>query len=444
MNNNHRIVFKTLLLCASAVILSFNIQLNAQDDLRNALFGLPDAIFEQIKTAEGYEASYEIKFKQPLDHNHPEMDFFYQRIYLNHRGFDSPTILVTEGYERDYNRLYELSDFVGGNQILVEHRYYGTSTPDSMDYTYLNLAQATADLHKVRKIFGAIYNGPWLSTGISKGGMTTLYYRYFYPEDVEVSVPYVAPINLAYKDRRIYEFLKTAGTIECRKAIESFQRYMLEHKDTFLPLMKWWSKGQDFTFDRLSIETAYELTVLEFSFSFWQLGHDCNTIPDLNVGRDSLLSYFLNVSSIDFFSDQTIDGYKPFYYQMGSEMGYYGYETEQFSELLTAVKEEPSAVFPPENVDITYDPTMTVKAHEYFVNEAEGVVYINGASDTWSATGVRPDPSLDVLVYYLEGKDHVKARIKYMSPQERKMLEEFLERQLNRDIPGYKNNPDKP
>ena len=43
--------------------------------------------------------------------------------------------------------------------------------------------------------------------GISKGGQTTIFHRYFYPADVDISVPYVAPLNLEYVDPRLDKFL---------------------------------------------------------------------------------------------------------------------------------------------------------------------------------------------------------------------------------------------
>ena len=55
-------------------------------EIDNLLFELPDVIFTQIESAEGYEASYELKIKQPLDHFDASKGFFYQNfiIFLLH------------------------------------------------------------------------------------------------------------------------------------------------------------------------------------------------------------------------------------------------------------------------------------------------------------------------------------------------------------------------
>ncbi len=399
-----------------------------------ALFELEDVIFEKIKTPNGYEAAYKLMIKQPLDHNDPEAGHFYQKVYLSHMGFDAPAVMVAEGYSRPANWIYEFSDYMDANQIQIEHRFFGESYPDEIDYQYLNLRQVTADMHKIKTLFAKLYQGPWLCTGISKGGMTTLFYRYFYPEDVDVSVPYVAPINLAFKDKRIYKFLDTVGTDDCRKAVLDYQKRLLKNKKEYMPLIKWYAKGKGLSFERLGFEAAYEYSVLEYSFSFWQSGIKCESIPSKEASTDEALDHFIEVIGIDFFGDKILNGFASFYFQMGTEMGYYGYETNEFKGLIDALDKEPSAVFMPDNTTPDFDDQLTKKAHNYFTKKLEQVIYINGDSDTWSATAVRPKASLDAVAFFLEKQSHYTARIQYMTEKERKKLETTLERWLNIDV----------
>ena len=147
--------------------------------LENLLFELPDLIFKKTTTTTALETVYQLKVKQPIDHTNPSKGFFYQKVYLTHKGFDRPTVIITEGYDRDQNRIYELTELLNANQLDVEHRFFGESMPEPLDYQYLNLKQATADLHHIRQLFSNIYTKKWISTGISKGGATTIFYRYF-------------------------------------------------------------------------------------------------------------------------------------------------------------------------------------------------------------------------------------------------------------------------
>ena len=398
----------------------------SQQTLETKLFELPDVIFSPMDAPQGFEKAFEIFIKQPVDHDNPDGAFFYQKLYLSHRGWDKPTVLITEGYERSFNRIYELTDYIGANQLTVEHRFCGESVPNPKDWQHLNVRQSSADLHRVRTIFNELYNGKWVSSGISKGGQTTLFYKYFYPEDVDASIPYVAPVNLSYEEPRIYEFLAQVGDETCRNEIYRIQREFLERKDECLPLLRWFAKGKDLSFSRVDIETAYEYAVLEYSFSFWQMGHDCSSIPASGVPTDELLEHFIDIVGIDFYADKDMENFAPHYYQAASQMGYYGFETEQFDDLLDKLKDHPHAAFPPENVDVTFDNTDIVKAAKWLEKKGNNIIYIYGAIDTWSATALRPSPKTNSLFFWMEGKDHRNARIRTMNPSEKELLNAAL------------------
>lgn len=405
-------------------------------DISRELFELPDVIFKAIEAPEGFVSAYELRVRQPLDHGNPEGAHFYQRVYLSHRSFDKPMVIATEGYQRPANRMYELTELIGANQLDVEHRFFGASVPDSLDYSYLTLEQATADLHKIRVLLGALYQGHWVSTGISKGGQTTIYYRYFYPEDVTASVPYVAPLNLELEEPRIYDFLGKVGTRECRDKIFTIQKRMLRDRDEFLMRIKWYSKGAKLSFDYLGLEKAFEYAVLEYPFSFWQWGHDCAKIPDPNAPVDEVLEHFIEVSNVDFFSDRDIHGYASHYYQAADQMGYYGYDIGPFKKWLKALPKDrnPSAIFTPGKMEVDFDGSLARAVYDWLAEEGDRFIHIYGELDTWSATAVPHSERVDALWIYLEGKDHGGARIKNMTESQRAAMVEKLEGWLSMEI----------
>ncbi|MCF8244680.1 MAG: hypothetical protein K9J37_09345 [Saprospiraceae bacterium] len=409
---------------------------NAVSNVETALFNLPDVTFKKIDTPEGFEAAYELKVRQPIDHKHPEKGFFYQKVFLNHAGFDRPTVIVTEGYQRPTNRVYELTPLLKANQLDVEHRFFGDSKPEPLDYQYLNLEQATADLHHINQIFREIYKGKWVSTGISKGGQTTIYYRYFYPADVDVAMPYVAPLNQSLEEQRIYAFLDTVGTPECRAKIKSVQTRLLKNREEVLTKLKWFAKGAGQKFTYLSFEQAFEYSVLEYQFSFWQMGHDCSKIPGHDVPLDSTISHFLSVSDLGFFSDDQIANYSSHYYQAGDEMGYYGYRTEDFKGLLKALpaNSHPSAVFMPNKLPTHFDGELPKKVANWLDNWGNNFIYINGDSDTWSATAVRPSGKTNAVFFFMPKTSHSGARIKNMTKAEKEKLVTTLEQWLGMEI----------
>ena len=400
--------------------------------IEQRLYELPDVLFKSIDAPEGFESAYELHIKQPIDHENPEKGFFYQRAFLSHRSFDAPMVLAAEGYMRSSNRMYELTNYLDANQVNIEHRYFGTSSPDSLDYTYLNLKQVAADLHHIRTLLGEIYKEPWVSTGISKGGQTAIFYRYYYPDDVAAAVPYVAPLNLDLADERIYDFLANVGTEACRNDILAFQKRMLKNRDAVLPLLRWHAKGAGMKFTYLTIEEAFEYAVLEYSFSFWQLGHDCGTIPGEDADLETLLSHFVDVVGLGFYSDASMTGYASHYWQAGDEMGYYGFDTKPFKGLLKALTmEEPSAIFMPNKAPKNFDPAFVKSVYNWTQRDANEMIYIYGAIDTWTATGVPVSDKVDAKWFVIDGKDHGSARIRNMSDTDRATLLDTLEKWMD-------------
>ncbi len=410
--------------------------LTAQSELEQKLFDLPDVSFKKIDTPEGFEAAYELKIRQPIDHSNPSKGHFHQRVFLSHRGYDAPTALITNGYGRPTNRITEVAQLCAANQLQIEHRYFLESIPDSLDYDYLNFEQVTADLHKINQLFRQIYKGKWIASGISKGGTTTIFYRYFYPDDVDVSIPYVAPVNHSEEDPRIYDFFDKVGTAQCRADIKAYQIKMLEEAELMKSYLKWYAKGQGLEFNYLNLDQAYEYAVLEYPFSFWQWGHDCSKIPQANAPNDTLIQHFVDIIGLEFYADKSMESYASHYFQSAEEMGYYGFEIDDFKGLIKHLdtSDNPSAIFTPDNMDVTFDGALTNKVYEWTQTTTLPFVYINGMNDTWSATSVPENKKSGSLWFNMEGKHHGNARIKNLSKVEKQVLTRKLEQWLDTDI----------
>ena len=69
----------------------------------------------------------------------------------------------------------------------------------------LNIWQAATDHHRIVEALKPLYAGKWISTGASKGGMTSIYHRRFYPGDVDGTVAYVAPNDVVNGEDSAYD-----------------------------------------------------------------------------------------------------------------------------------------------------------------------------------------------------------------------------------------------
>lgn len=385
---------------------------NQTSALYEKLRSLPGAEIKSIEPESLFTEVYEIRLQQPLDYQHPERETFGQRIYLSHIDFSRPVVLVTEGYAANGNYTYELSRLLKTNQIVVEYRYFGESKPDSLKWEYLTIRQAAADYHRIVTLFKEIYPGKWVNSGISKGGQTAMYHRRFYPNDVDASVCYVAPLNLTREEPRIHEFLNTVGSPECREKIKQFQQLALENRVELLPLIKWYSIGKEYRYP-MGLETAFEYAVLEYSFAFWQWGgSSCDSIPGDEATTDELLDHLLKVSGFYYYSETGVNYYAPFIYQAYTEIGYYNYDTSDFTGLLKAAQPNASnIILAPPNVTLTYHPESMRDINDWIQNEGNNMIFIYGELDTWSASAVQLNGKTNALKVVQKGGSH-KTRIK--------------------------------
>lgn len=356
--------------------------------LEESLRQIPNVTVEKITGDTTYADYYELYFTQPLDHENPEAGTFKQRVLLGHHAVEKPMVVEIQGYNIWTERAGELSKLLNANQLTIEHRYFKNSMPDSLDWKYLNIKQAAADQHAVIQALKKIYNSKWITTGISKGGQTTIYHRYFYPNDVDVSVPYVAPHNLAREDKRIHKHLATVGSKECRDKIHEFQLACFKNKKNILPLAKTYAEEKGYSFS-MGLKKALDLNILEYSFAFWQWGGtNCEDIPSPNADSSELFRHLVRVSGMDFFDEISLKPSLAFYHQALTEIGMYSYEVEPFKPYITYKNDLTfDHVFPNEPTR-EFNPESMKKVNEWLQSDAEKMLFIYGEWDTWSATAV--------------------------------------------------------
>jgi len=386
----------------------------------------PDAEITKMESKDHFTKAYQLILNEPLDHKNPDAESFKHYVYLSHVDEEAPVVLVTEGYNAK-PRTYELSKIFKGNQVQVEYRFYGKSRPDSIPWQYLTNDQAVEDYHQLVTKLKRLYTGKWVSTGISKGGETVLIYKSKYPWDVRVAVPYVAPLINGQEDPKTAAHIKTVGTDECRTKIEKFQRQVLENREGVLNEISSYAALKNMTFNEVSIEEALEFAVLEFPFSFWQWGGECDDIPNETATSKQLFDYINSIVGIGFYNDKTYEDLLPSYYQHMTELGYYGFDTTPVKDLIEVVHEPTNLRFTPKNADLTYNPEYIVDVREFVENKGKKILYIYGEYDTWGACAPNPQPHVDALKMVLKGGSHT-TRIKDFNKEDQQVIYDKLQK----------------
>lgn len=379
-----------------------------------------------------------LEFEQPVDHNNPDGQTFTQRVFLKHTDFDAPMVLHTRGYFARPGSDTEIARILNCNEVEVEHRYFRPSIPDSIDWQYLTIEQAAADFHVVTEYLKQFYGGKWISTGASKGGQTALYQEYFYPEDIDVTIAYVAPINLAMEDTRVPAYLSDSiSTPEARTRMLNCQRAILERRDEIMPLVLKDMEENETEFIIDDKDLCYEYGVFETSFAWWQYGPgDENEIPLPDATTEELFTFLQN--GINFFYKTQNDLFKPFNYQAYTEVGFYSYDTRPFKDLLKAVKDDFATnkiFFADQDWDVTYNPEPLQKVNEFLMTEGNNIIYIYGEFDPWTATGVWPSPNTNSFRMTLPGGNHGTGILTFEGDDREKILtslEDWLDLKINR------------
>jgi len=406
-------------------------------NIESFLKSIPGAKVEKLMPDEYGHAGYEVLIPQPVDHNRPNGKKFYQRFVVRHAGFDRPVVVVLEGYQIWSDRPYELSMMLDANQITIEHRFFGKSAPDKIPWEYLSIWQAANDHHAIIQTLKKVYRGKWVSTGISKGGQTTLFHRRFFPDDVDVSVPYVAPLNFAREDPRLDHFLDTMGSPQCRAGIRAFQRAVLSRKAQMASLLSEVAAEKNWSFS-VGIERAVELAALEYPFAFWQWGMiKCNEIPDSTASDSLLFAHLMRSDAVSMFTDEDIKRYQPFYYQAMTELGMYHYRIAPFREFLKDTADITFHFMLPKGVKVSYHPEAMQDINNWLQENGRQMLFIYGQYDTWGATGVQLRCHSGAYKFVCPGGSH-RTRIMSFEPAMRDSIFHVLGRWLQMEVPVEK------
>ncbi|ONI78439.1 peptidase S37 [Kribbella sp. ALI-6-A] len=371
------------------------------DDVAARLATIPGLRIESSSVISG-KPFFVLRYTQPADHKSPGGETFEQRITLWHRDFARPTVLHTTGYGGVGGAFTaEPTRLVDGNQLNVEQRFFNSSTPASKDWSKLNIWQAATDHHRIVTAFKkALYPGKWVSTGASKGGMTSVYHRRFYPNDVDATVAYVAPQDVINKRDSYVSFIQEAGTDpQCNAALRNLQRNTLLRRPAMLAKLKEYAAANGLTYESTfgSADRALEAAVLDTPFAFWQYSTQasCPSVPGSATATDQQLFDFIDqISGWSFYSDEGTAGFLPYYYQATQQLNWpdVASKTTWLKGLLhyREAGDAPAAV--PDSIEPKHEPVAMMDVDRWLKSQGRRMLFVYGENDPWSAEKFEPGP----------------------------------------------------
>ncbi|MEV5311111.1 S28 family serine protease [Streptomyces sp. NPDC052610] len=384
---------------------------SGDDGLVAALGALPGLrVIEERPAADPGYRFLVLGLRQPVDHRNPAAGTFEQRLTLLHTGADRPTVLFSTGYAAmSAPRRAEPTVLLEANQVQVEHRWFGSSRPDTTDYSLLTIRQAADDYHRVVRLLRGLYPGAWISTGSSKGGMAAVYHRRFHPHDVAGTLAYSAPNNVDDRDNSAYvRFLERVGTRESRDALKAVQRELLLRRADLVARYAAETAAAGTGFEIAgSAEKAFEAAVLRVPFMFWQrsTAADAAAIPAPHATTDALYTWLDGIAGLNLYADAVARQFVPYFYQLGTQLGYVSSPAGHLAGLLRHPDAMAPRTFVPRDVPMPFDRAAMPDVDRWVRRHGSRMLFVNGTRDPSVAEAFHPG-GRDSHVLWVEGGNH--------------------------------------
>ncbi|MCC5581668.1 aminopeptidase [Microtetraspora sp. AC03309] len=381
-----------------------------EDPLLAGLRAIPGLTVVSESRPTGYR-HFILSYTQPVDHRDPGKGTFQQRLTLLHRATDAPVVLYTSGYGMSTSASRtEPTRLLDGNQVSVEHRFFRPSRPDPADWNALDIWQEASDEHRIVEALKTLYSGKWIQTGASKGGMTSVYHRRFYPDDLDGVVAYVAPNDRVNPDDHTYDdFFARVGDAACRTALQNVQREALKRRDRLVPRLEAFAAQNGYTFTRTlgTADRSFEMSVLDAPWAFWQysLAADCAGVPAATASDDEIYQWIDLVASFAFYTDQGLDYYTPYYYQAATQLGWPELKFAHLRGLTRypGLYQANSSI--PAELRSRHDPRPMLDVDHWVRKQSSQMMFIYGENDPWSAERFTPT-GRDSYLYVAPGANH--------------------------------------
>lgn len=425
-----------------------------------------------------FAEKYLVTFVQYIDWNNPDLGTFPQRVEIGFKGYDNVNVMYVNGYELREDSFekdddHEISAMYDGNYIAVEYRFFTKSKPEGLSsnstalWQYLTDENASNDFHNIIEQLKEILSGRWVFTGASKGGQATNVFAYYYPDDVDAYVSYVAPFCDGIDDDRAFNAIYNSIGNE-RYGVEKAKEY----RDLMLDFQVEAIKNRGYLQPRVILEDSYsndkyplatasldfEEKVVDLVFGLWMYDQqfasfdevmkitpreDDPSTPDVRENQKFLDGLLKLIRAYDDYSDREL--LFPYGVQAATENGNYGLYLQPLRDELakiglttcfTAETERTYLAlsqFTREQLNaFTFNPAMRNKMLEWTETNTSNVIMIYGDSDPWYFMRL-PETDNQNIHVFVSSKDAHDVKIKKMEEELRTEIKALLSEWLATD-----------
>lgn len=421
-----------------------------------------------------FAEKYLVTFVQCLDWNNPDLGTFTQRVEIGFNGYDNVNVMYVSGYELNEKKFeinddHEISKMYNGNYIAVEYRFFSKSKPEGLStnstalWEYLTDENASNDFHNIIEQLKEILPGRWVFTGASKGGQATNVFAYYFPDDVDAYVSYVAPFCDGINDERAFNAIyNTIGNErygaekakKYRDLMLDFQVEAIKNRDYLQPLLISNDKYEENKYPLATASFDFESAVVDLIFGVWQYDHnfasfdevmkitprnDDISTPDIRENQ-KFLDGILKLLSDDNTGDR--ESIFPYTVHAAKENGNYALSLQPLRDELAKIglstyftsetERDYTALsnFTQEQIDtFKFNPAMRNKMLEWTETNTSNVIMIYGDSDPWYFMRLPETDNQDIHVFISSKEAHnvgIRNMEEELSTEIKALLNEWL------------------
>ncbi|WP_257153632.1 hypothetical protein [Streptomyces lunaelactis] len=225
------------------------------------------------------------------------------------------------------------------------------------------------------------------------------------------TVAYSAPNNTDDRDDSAYDArLEQIGTAECRAAVKSLQREALIRREAMTERYGRWAEGERNTFRTIgSVDRAFELAVLRLPMMFWmhQPTGGCASIPTAAATDDVLYAWVAKVTRLPVYTDQTLEAFTPYFYQLGTQLGYAQFVTPYLDGLLRYPGIQEIRSYVPRDIPLRFLAAAMADIDRWVRHRGSSLMFVDGENDVAVAQPFRlGNGTHDSCVFNVPGANH--------------------------------------
>jgi hypothetical protein len=250
-----------------------------------------------------------------------------------------------------------------------------------------------------------LYTAAWVSTGHSKGGMTSLYHERFFPDDVDAVIAYVTPISFGAPDIGYRPWLADIGDATCRDDIRAVQRQAAEQLAGIVDILEDEGSGAS----RAALENYAKNAISTYEWGFWQFYGVCDgTFDGVVIGTPEDAISMFGIST--FGVAEVYREFDAYTYQSRFQLGFPDQTSHHLDDLFGTIDvyalddvigRGPWAVEP------AYDGGAAMQDVASFVDaQGERLLFVYGSFDPWSGGALDPGGATDSFKLVAPAANH--------------------------------------